>query len=289
MIKKMKQIIALIAFCIISSTLFSQCVNEDNVYTFTYDGKTYEVVKEQKNWSNAAACAVERNGYLVEINDPNEQEAVYDAIINGAGVSTTYTSIANGGGIAYVWIGASDQQTEGTWIWDGNNDNTGTNFWVGEGANGVNNGVAVDENYYNWGGTSNGTANEPDNYGSGQNHAAIALAGWPSGTTMLGIASEWNDIIGTSSLYFVIEKNSPSNIPSNREKMEEVNVYPNPSNGILNINYPYETIEIYDTNGRLIKQFANVKTLDISDLNKGIYFLRAVNDSQVMSKKIVIK
>ena len=90
-----------------------------------------------------------------------------------------------GGGIAYVWIGATDQQTEGTWLWDGNNDNTGGNFWIGQGTNGSGNGAAVGGAFFYWGGTSTGTPNEPDDYANAQDHAAIGLAGWPSGTNLL--------------------------------------------------------------------------------------------------------
>lgn len=101
--------------------LLSQCTNNSNIFNFSFNGKSYEVVKDKKSWSDAASCAVERGGYLVEINDSAEQLAVYNAIIS-AGVSSTYTNIANGGGIAYVWIGATDQANEGTWLWNGNND-----------------------------------------------------------------------------------------------------------------------------------------------------------------------
>ena len=76
-----------------------------------------------KTFSDAAAYAVERGGYLVEINSLEEQNTVFDAIINGAVVSPNYITISNGGGIAYVWIGATDNFAEGTWLWDGDYNN----------------------------------------------------------------------------------------------------------------------------------------------------------------------
>ncbi|OGU60119.1 MAG: hypothetical protein A2X64_01130 [Ignavibacteria bacterium GWF2_33_9] len=285
----MRLIFTLIAVYFIYTPLFSQCVDSTNIYTFTHNGTIYEIVKEAKTWVDAAACAAERNGYLVEINDLNEQNAVYNAIIIGAEISPSYTSIANGGGIAYVWIGANDQQTEGTWLWDGNNDNTGINFWVGEGDNGSNNGSTIDGAYYNWGGTSTGSPNEPDNYGTGQDCAAIALAGWPSGTTMLGIPGEWNDIVGTSQLYFVIEKNSSNSFNDHDNDLnEDLKIYPNLIEGTLIVDMNYELIEIYDINGKLLNTYTTSKVIDISELLKTIYFIRITGDSFVKTKKIIL-
>jgi lectin-like protein len=120
----MKTLMLLILAVLFATNIFAQCANETNIYEFTFEDKTYEIVKELQMWDVAAACAVERGGYLVEINSQEEQNAVYDAIINGAGISPTYVSINNDGGIAYIWIGATDQNEEGTWLWDGNSDNS---------------------------------------------------------------------------------------------------------------------------------------------------------------------
>ena len=184
---------------------FSQCADSTKIYTFTFEGKKYEVVQELKKWDAAAACAVERGGYLVEINNAAEQKAVFNAIMNGAKVSPSYVSVSTGGDIAYVWTGASDKKTEGTWLWDGNKDGRGIFFWSGQGAKGSKNGKAIMNAYYNWGGSSKGTPNVPDNYGTVENSGALALSGWPSKTTNIGIAGEWNDLMGSTLLYYVIE------------------------------------------------------------------------------------
>ncbi|MEO6902335.1 MAG: T9SS type A sorting domain-containing protein [Bacteroidia bacterium] len=285
----MKFVYTTIIAIIFANQLYSQCANTSNIYTFTYATKTYEVIKEQKSWKEASACAVERGGYLVEINDVNEQNAVYNAIINGAGVSPTYTSIENGGGIAYVWIGATDQRTEGIWLWDGNNDSLGINFWKGEGANGSGGGTAVGSSYINWGGTSVNNPNEPDNYDVGQHHAAIGLAGWPEGTTMLGVASEWNDIIGSSELYYVVEKDNATGIKDNKTILNgDLRMYPNPTNSMVTFDIYYDLIEIYDLNGKLLKQLTNANSVDFVGFNKGTYLIKTTEKSIIKFGKFIL-
>lgn len=272
-----RKITLVVLFNLIFSTfeIFSQCANNSNIYIFSFNGKNYEVVRELKSWTDAAACAVERGGYLVEINDDNEQAAVYTAILN-AGVSPTYTSVVMGGGIAYVWIGATDQLTEGTWIWDGNNDNVGVNFWTGQGLAGLGNGVSVNGNYYNWGGKSTGFAKEPDNFRSEQHHAAIGLAGWPSGSTILGSAGEWNDINGSNLLYYIIEKNSTT-LVSNIFQKSNITIYPNPSIDRIYIEglefSNGKKIKILDLTGKIV--FSNIlkdNHIDVSIFKKGNLF-----------------
>ena len=40
-------------------TGYAQCADDANVYSFEYDGRTYQVVRENRTWIDAAACAVE--------------------------------------------------------------------------------------------------------------------------------------------------------------------------------------------------------------------------------------
>lgn len=284
---RMKSFLLLMALVCISLNLGAQCLDSANVYSFTYGGRNYEVVKELRSWSYAAACAVERGGHLVEINDLDEQNAVYSAITTGAGIPANYTAVPNGGGIAYIWIGATDQLTEGIWLWDGNNDNSGLHFWSGQGANGAGNGTPIAGSYHNWGGKSTGTVKEPDNYGSNQSHAAMALAGWPSGTTLLGITGEWNDIIGTSSIYYVIEYDAPIGFRPGHSL--PYNIYPNPTQGIIHIEGNFLSIALLDQMGRCIDVQENVMnpSIDISPYPGGVFFLRMQGSDYFGSEKII--
>jgi hypothetical protein len=271
--------------------LSAQCAQTANIYTFTYGGHTYEIVKEMKNWTNAAACAIERGGYLVEINDQAEQTLVFSKI-QAAGISSTYTQVMDGGGTAYIWIGATDKFTEGSWKWDGTNANTGTAFWNGQGVAGAGGGSAVGNAFVNWGGKSTGTINEPDDYGSQQDAAAFALAGWPMGTTMLGIGGEWNDIALTNSIYFIIEKNNTGINEIN--KMDEIELYPNPAIDFIqlkNIEDKNAHIQMLNIQGKIIK---NVLLSDVSDniietgsFAKGVYFVKITTSEKNYSLKFI--
>jgi hypothetical protein len=160
---------------------------ESSVIEFTYNGKKYEMVKENKTWSDAAAFAVARGGYLAEIDDLEEQNALYNNVANSS-IFADNTIAINGGDAAYIWLGGNDIGAEGNWMWDGNNDQTGSQFWMG-----TQTGTPVDDRYTNWG-------NEPDDFGSGQDGLGLAITDWP-----LGVAGQWNDLGTDNELYFLIE------------------------------------------------------------------------------------
>lgn len=277
----MTKLIFSVFLILFSIDTFSQCANDSNIYRFDYAGHSYEVVREMNSWTDAAACALERGGFLVDISSQIEQDTIFNAIINGAGVSYTYTSISNGGGIAYVWIGATDATTEGTWIWDGVGNGLGVNFWIGEGANGTGGGSAVGAMFVNWGGIKAGAANEPDDYGTGQDYAAIGLSGWPAGTTTLGDTGEWNDIQGTSLCYYVIEYNYILSVEENNAS--PLLIYPNPAANELQVELPISgkyIYKVFDRKGSLLMQQSSdaIAVIDVSSLLTGVYFIEAVGE-----------
>lgn len=76
-------------------------------------------------------------------------------------------------------------------------------------------------------------------------------------------------------------------------RLNPINFHPNPigDNGILNFdNYSLTKIEIYNTEGRRIKTFENIKgnKINISELEKGIYFMIAEDvDNKKYSSKVI--
>jgi hypothetical protein len=174
-----------------ANNAYGQCASDANIYTFVHNSNAYEVVRENRSWVDAAACAVERGGKLAEINDMQEQDALFSELNANASIVVNDTVAPDGGGASYAWIGGNDLASEGVWIWDGINAGTGPQFWQG-----MFDGSVVGGLFNNWG-------NEPDNFGSGQDGLAIALTDWP-----LGVAGQWNDVAETNTLFYVIEYDS---------------------------------------------------------------------------------
>ena len=255
----------------------AQCANTANIYSFVYNGKTYEVVKENKTWVNAAACAVERGGYLTEINDAAEQNAIYTELNTNAGITTNNTIAPDGGGGSYVWLGGNDMGTEGSWVWDGNNDNNGTQFWQG-----TSSGNPVGGLYSNWG-------NEPDDF-NGQDALGLSLDGWP-----LGVASQWNDVDHTNMLYFVIEKPIQTGI-NEVNSNNDFQLYPNPAKNsitINNINNNVSKVLVINVLGKTLQAIdvvnTSTKKIDIAGLSSGTYYIKALSLNGNTSIKKFIK
>ena len=116
----------------------------------------------------------------------------------------------------------------------------------------------------------------------------------------------------TGTYYFRFKNSSPANASGthaiiidnftvtqvlgiNEFNDNSISVYPNPTKDILNISNSNQSfinaIEVTDINGRLVKsqKFSNVNDIqvNISDLSKGVYMLKAVSDKGTVIKKIV--
>ena len=256
---------------------FSQnCADSNNIYTFTFDGRKYEIVKENKTWESAASCANERGGYLTHIDLDFEQKIIYQNL-KLAEIDANNTVAPDGGGASYVWIGGNDKATEGKWIWNGNNDGNGVQFWEGD-----YNGSPVDGRYNNWG-------DEPDNWGD-QDGLGLAITNWP-----LGEAGQWNDVDINNSLYYVIEYDVSGVISPDAGKMK-MSVYPNPSSREVTIdfagNFTPDRIIIYNQSGAEVykKEIVSRSKLliDISSLKAGVYYISALAHKTTSTEKLVI-
>lgn len=72
----------------------------------------------------------------------------------------------------------------------------------------------------------------------------------------------------------------------------ELNVYPNPTDNILNIEAPFNSnLELHNISGKLIKSFSQStdKTqIDVSNIASGVYLLKVLNDAGTVTRKIII-
>lgn len=270
----------------------SQCALPSNIYEFKIGSKSYELIKEKKSWVAAATCAKERGGYLVQINDQSEQTAVY-AAIQSSGISTTYSGVMDGGGTSYVWIGGTDKKTEGSWIWDGDGNDLGNLFWTGQGDAGSGGGSAV--SYVNWGGKSVSTFHEPDDFGSNQDAAAMALAGWPLGTTLLGVAGEWNDISQLNELYYLVELDNGTGLNDFNEK-QGFQILHDPNYETLKVNWDKnvfpKSVEIFSIDGKLVQEITLDQTkteLTISLIGANLYIVKLNTQNKPLVAKILVQ
>ena len=164
--------------------------------TWIFQGSTYELHKTPKSFDEAKQAASDAGSFLAEINSEEENVSIFQEV--SSLISTeefNSTTSSDGGESAYVWIGGSDQESEGNWKWV----NSGQNISLSRGE---------------WG--SGALGSEPDG-GTFQNGLGLGLENWPKGSSNgsgYGNAGSWNDINTSSALFYVTEKATPQDTSS---------------------------------------------------------------------------
>jgi Secretion system C-terminal sorting domain len=107
-------------------------------------------------------------------------------------------------------------------------------------------------------------------------------------------ATDYNSSRSNSTSATYDPGNSTLNIEN--EDLGEISIYPNPTNGLLNviIENPskIERIEIRDLNGRLILSrnvYAAQSSFELSYLADGVYFVRFISSELILNKKFIIE
>lgn len=107
---------------------------------------------------------------------------------------------------------------------------------------------------------------------------------WPDNTVTLV-----QDIVANQ----VITVTNDNVLSPNDTKLEEVTLFPNPVKNILklNTNINVDTLQVFNLLGQKIMEYSKVKTINVSSLNKGIYYLKIMSneDSKYQTIRFIKK
>ena len=86
---------------------------------------------------------------------------------------------------------------------------------------------------------------------------------------------------------------NPPPLPLNTDYIDlSINfVHPNPSTGKLNVLRDFKTIKVFDLYGKLLFKTSNfsANVIDLSSLNKGLYFIVAETETETLFNKIILQ
>jgi spore coat protein CotH len=71
-----------------------------------------------------------------------------------------------------------------------------------------------------------------------------------------------------------------------------ITIFPNPASTKINIDIPDHVptvLTVYDILGKQLIQKSNVKTIDLNELNDGIYLLKVTIDNKILTKRFIVK
>jgi PKD repeat protein len=81
---------------------------------------------------------------------------------------------------------------------------------------------------------------------------------------------------------------APGVVGINNDIVSDINIYPNPTTGIVNIDADgLNKVVVYDVTGRMMMSVANESTIDISNLEAGVYFFSVETANGSAMKKLV--
>jgi len=95
--------------------------------------------------------------------------------------------------------------------------------------------------------------------------------------------NEWDTICQLT--YAYCDSSYVGPIPA-RKSLEEIIVYPNPTNGIVNINKNVD-INVFNYIGDMIISKQNTNVLDVSKISSGMYMLQITYDNKTINKRII--
>ncbi|MEG2178463.1 MAG: T9SS type A sorting domain-containing protein, partial [Bacteroidales bacterium] len=71
--------------------------------------------------------------------------------------------------------------------------------------------------------------------------------------------------------------------------VSKLNFYPNPVKDVLYIDGEYSSLEIYNSMGALVQTANGSSKIDMTNLQSGVYFIKAYHNGKISTDKIVVK
>ena len=113
-----------------------------------------------------------------------------------------------------------------------------------------------------------------------------------NGTTSLNVTSTTAPINLQPGEYRVYGNQPPETLSTSEFEISSLGLYPNPTRSSFTLSASVNSLQIFDLTGKAIKTFEGdfdrQSTFDISDLNQGVYLVKATNDNgATMSSKLI--
>lgn len=99
--------------------------------------------------------------------------------------------------------------------------------------------------------------------------------------------------VGDSGYMVVNYPQAITSIYKTNNSISDLSIFPNPANQTLNFSAPYFSpdqvalVNIYASNGQIVKSEKQFNSIDIFELNQGIYFIEVITDKHLSKKKFV--
>jgi len=68
---------------------------------------------------------------------------------------------------------------------------------------------------------------------------------------------------------------------------KDLKIFPNPTSGLINLSKTYDQVEVYSLSGRLLKAKAQSNSIDISNIQQGIYLMRLTSGTTSYQVKVI--
>lgn len=116
-----------------------------------------------------------------------------------------------------------------------------------------------------------------------------------SGTYTIEITHKGTLQSGSQPVSLVVSGFNTAILSNSDYELNKLSIYPNPTNNVLNFSTADLTeitdISLFDISGKVInaKFDLNAKTIDVSNLQSGVYFVKFTNDHESITKKFIKK